>query len=142
VDIGFQFEAIWQDNDVIEVRVLASNGIFCGRADVYVGIGQLEELSASLRGFPTQSSDTREVVFGAFGPKSAGGGVSMRFYCADGAGHALVDSKLESDHGANGRAQSVALTLSVEASAVDLFIDELRQLGANRAGMACLRGMA
>jgi len=53
VDIGFQFEAIWQDNDVIEVRVLASNGIFCGRADVYVGIGQLEESSARLRGFPT-----------------------------------------------------------------------------------------
>lgn len=142
MNIGFQFEVIWKDNGVTEVRVSGWNGIFGGRADVYVGIGQLEEVSEKLRGFPAEPSDTREVVFGAFGPKYAGGGVSMRFYCADRAGHALVDSKIEADHNSNDRAQSVTLTVSVEAGAVDSFVDELRQLETNRAGSARLKGMA
>jgi hypothetical protein len=139
MNMGFLFETIWQDNDVVQMRVSAWNGIFGGAADVYLGRGQLEEASGTLRDFPTQPSDTREVIFGSFAPHMAGGGVSMRFYCADGAGHAFVDSRIESARGANGKVQSVSLTLAVEPAAVDLFVDELRQLGTSTASMARLR---
>ena len=77
MESGFQFEVIYDDNDVLEVRVSAWNGEFGGKADVYVAIGQLEETAEKLKGFPSDPSDRREFIFGDFGPKSAGGGVRM-----------------------------------------------------------------
>src|SRR5713101_5358527 len=136
IEIGFQLNVMYGDNDVMNIRVSAWNGAFGGVADVYEGIGQLEQIAETLRGFPVDPSDTREVSLGDFGPKSAGGGVSLRFYCADRAGHTYVDSKIESDHDSAGKAQSVILTLPVEAAAVDSFVEELRHLGADRAGRA------
>lgn len=141
VDIGFRFEVIYRDNDLLEVRVTAWNGAFGGTADVYVGIGGLEEAAARLRGFPKRPADVREVMLGAFGPASAGGGVSMRFYCADAAGHAYVDSKIESDSLAGRPVQCVTLSLPIEAAAVDSFVEELRLLGLRKTGVASLKGV-
>src|SRR5437879_5351738 len=62
---------------------------------------------AKLLGFPTQPSDAREISFGAFGREWAGGGVSMKFYCADRSGHAFVESKIESGLDSAGTVQSV-----------------------------------
>ncbi len=78
MDIGFQFEILYRDNDLVKVRVSAWNGAFGGAADVYLGAGQLGEVAAQLRGLPKSVSDTREVMLGVFGLESAGGGVSMR----------------------------------------------------------------
>jgi len=142
VDIGFQIKVIYADKDLIELRVSAWNGAFGGSADVYVGIGQLEQIADKLQGFPNGLSDTREVILGVFGPNSAGGALSIRFYCADRSGHTWVDSKIESDYEPLGKAQSVILSLPIEAAAVDSFIEEIRRLGADRAGTAHLRGAA
>ena len=140
MDIGFQFEVIYKAYDMLQVRISAWNGAFGGIADVYVGIGRLEEVAAALEGFPKNPSDTREIMFGAFGPKSAGGGVSMRFYCADASGHAYVESKIESDSLPGKPIQTVMLSLPIEAAAVDSFVDELHLLGVHRTGVARLRG--
>jgi hypothetical protein len=140
MDIGFQFEVIYKAYDMLQVRISAWNGAFGGIADVYVGIGRLEEVAAALKGFPKNPSDTREVTLGAFGPESAGGGVSMRFYCADASGHAYVQSKLESESLPSKPIQTVMLSLPIEAVAVDLFVDELRLLGVRKSGVARLRG--
>jgi hypothetical protein len=140
MDIGFRFEVIYKDSDLLEVRISAWNGAFGGTADVCARIGQLEETAAKLKGFPNHASDTREVILGDFGPKSAGGGLSMRFYCTDSSGHASVESKMESASLPSKPVQCVILSLPIEAAAVDLFVDELRRLGADRAGIARLRG--
>jgi hypothetical protein len=141
MDVGFQFEVIYKDAHLLEVRISAWNGSFGGAAEVYVGLDQLEETAKKLQRFPRDPSDVRDVTFGAFGPKSAGGGVSMRFYCADRAGHTYVDSKIESDYDSAGKAQSVIMTLTIEPAAVDSFVEELGRLGADQAGKAYLKGV-
>jgi hypothetical protein len=35
----------------------------------------------------------------------------------------------------------LTLSFSIEAAAVDSFVDELRRLGTDKAGRACLKGM-
>jgi hypothetical protein len=126
----------------MQISVSAWNGAFGGAANVYVGIGQIERIAEELKGFPKGISDTREVVVGAFGPQSAGGAVSIRFYCADQAGHAYVDLRIESASNSTGKVQCVSCSLPIEAAAVDSFVEELGRLGASQAGQACLRGTA
>src|SRR5882762_6217501 len=139
MDKGLQFEVIWNDNDVLEVRIVAWNGSFGGSADVYVSIGGLKEAAEKLGGFPHDPSDTVELLFGAFGKGWAGGAVSMRFYCRDGAGHAFVDAKIESYHDQKYGAQSALLVVPVGATAVDIFVEDLRRLEADQRGIAILK---
>jgi hypothetical protein len=141
MDIGLQFGVIYKAEDLIQVRVFAWNGTFGGTADVYVGIGRLEEIAAGLKGFPTSVADNRRITLGAFGPKAAGG-VEMRFYCADASGHTNVECKIESGSLSGKPVQSVALSLPIEAAAVDSFVSELRLIGLQKAGVARLAGVA
>ena len=140
-DVGFQFEIIYKDAHLLEVRISAWNGAFGGVADVYIGLDHLTEIAAMLRGFPKNSLDVREVTFGAFGPKSVPGRrVSMRFYCADKSGHAYVDSIIESDYNAANKVQSVTLSLHIEAAAVDAFVKDMHRIGIEKTGTGYLKG--
>jgi hypothetical protein len=65
VDIGFQFEIIWQDSDVIELRASGWNGLFCGAADVYVGAREREETVSKLQGFPNHPADFAKLSLAA-----------------------------------------------------------------------------
>jgi hypothetical protein len=140
VEIGVQFEVVYKDDDLIEVRISASNGTFCGEASAYLGIGEVEEIATKLQGFPTRPSDAREIMLGTFDPNSAGGGMSMRFYCSDRSGHAYVEARIESGHESTRVVQSVVLLLPLEAAAVDSFVDELRRLDAGIGERASLKG--
>ena len=141
-DIGFQLEIIYEDVHLLEIRVSAWNGRFGGTADVYIGLDQLKETATKLQRFPLDLSDVREVAFGAFGPESASGGVSMRFYCADRAGHTYVDIRIESSEDSIGKVQSVLMTVTIEPAGLDSFVEELRQMVANQARHAHLKGIA
>jgi hypothetical protein len=140
-EVGFQLDVIWKDEDILELRIAAWHGAFGGVAGVWVGIGELESIAAKLSGFPKDPSDAREVVLGSFGPGSAGGAASMRFYCADRAGHAYVESKIESEGESAGVVQCAVISMPVEAAAVDAFVDDLRRLERDRTGTALLKGM-
>jgi hypothetical protein len=139
MEIGFRFEVRWSDADIFDIRISAWNGAFGGSTSVYVPIGGLAEAATKLEGFPRHPSDKRELQFGAFGAEWAGGAVSMAFYCKDAAGHALVDARIESEHGGTPKAQSALFFVPVEASAVDAFVEDLRRLEADREGTAALR---
>ena len=139
MDLGFRVEVLWSDTDIFEVRVFAWNGAFGGCADAYVAIVGLKEAAAELEGFPRSASDSRELIFGAFGKEWAGGAVNMRFYCRDAAGHAFVDARIESDHHKTHGAQSVVLSVPIEASAMDTFVEELQHLENDKRGVAILR---
>ncbi len=135
---GLQIDVKWFDNDLLEVRITAWNGAFGGAADVYLSIGGLRETADKLSGFPRNPTDKRELLFGRFGPGQAGGAVGMRFYCADGAGHAYVESKIESDNQIAGVNECVVLPLLIEPAALDSFVEDLRRLDAEKAGTAFL----
>lgn len=138
---GFEFDVKWHDSDVLEVGIAAWNGGFGGTADVYVAIGGLGEMAEKLKGFPRGVTDSREVVLGAFGPEWAGGAVSMRFHCVDGAGHTYVESRIESKSQKAGITQSVLLILPIEPAALDSFVEDLRRLEAEKTGTAHLRAV-
>jgi hypothetical protein len=137
--VGFEFQLLWHDDDVLNLSVKAWNGAFGGAADVYEAIGNLQKAAEELRGFPTDPSDTREITFGNFDRKFAAGGVRMRFHCVDGAGHAYVDATIDSNYLTGGTIQTAVLAVPVEAAAVDKFLQELEQLEKARAGSAHLR---
>jgi hypothetical protein len=138
-EIGFQFRVLYRDNDLVKVRASAWNGVFGGAADVYLGSGRLGEIASQLRGFPEGSSDSREITLGTIGSESAGGGMSMHFYCIGQSSHAFVETNIESDCDSKGKVQSARLLLPIEANAIDLFVAELRRLDIGTAATACLR---
>lgn len=140
MDSGFRFEVLYEDDDVLKIRVSAWNGAFGGSVDVYVGLAALGEAAEKLRGFPHHPSDARELLLGAFGPEVAGGALKMRFYCADAAGHAWIEAKLESDTLPNSPVQCVNMSMPVEAVAIDSFLDELRRIDKRKAEIARLEG--
>jgi hypothetical protein len=140
-EVGFELDVIWQDQDLLEVRVSAWNGSFGGVTALYVGNGQLEEIAKVLSGFPKDPSDVREIDLGKFGREFAGGAASMKFYCADKAGHAYLKSKIESDSESAGVVQCAVISIPIEAAAVDSFVEALRQMERDRAGSALLKGM-
>jgi hypothetical protein len=139
MEIGFRCEVEWRDADVLEIRIFGWNGAFGGSTAVYVPLGGLKEAAAKVEGFPRHPSDKRELQFGVFGHKWAGGAVNMLFYCSDAAGHALVEAKIESEHGRTPKAESALFFVSVEATAVDAFVADLRRLEADQSGTAILR---
>lgn len=136
--IGLKLKLIYSDSELMQIRVSAWNGAFGGAANVYVGIGLIEKIAERLKGFPNGPSDKREVVLGAFGSEFAGGAVSLLFHCADRAGHAYVDLKIESDSDIAGRCQSVTFSLPIDAAGMDSFVNDLGRLGAGRAEEAFL----
>jgi len=140
MEVGFVLERIYEDRDVLELRVSGWNGAFGGVADVYVGIGRLGEVATILHGFPSAVKDNREFTLGVFGGEFAGGALSMRFYCRDSSAHVVVESRIESSCESEGTRQSAVLCLSTEAAAIDLFVEELRNLDVNRARVARLNG--
>ncbi len=136
MELQIRFEVNWSDNEMFEIQISAWDGRFGGAANVYVEIGGLDEAAARLDGFPHHPADIRELQFGAFGPESAGGAVGMRFYCADGAGHAFVEAKIESAFDKFHNAQSAIIIADVEPAAMDAFLSELRALEDKRHGVA------
>lgn len=161
MDTGIQIQTIWCDADTTEILVSAWNGTFGGATRIYIGIGALKEAAEQLRGFPSAPTDTREVTFGQFdlGPVRVGqtdvnvlaSGISMRFHCLNGAGHAHLDLRLQSDNREGtsvgygnrpGRTiQTVALVMRIEANAVDTFVQELMRLEVTHSGAALLKAL-
>ena len=141
MNVGLEFQEIWNDADMIEVRVSAWNGTFGGATRVYVGSGRLDEAAATLHGFPDNPSDSRELKFAGVGVGGAPGGIGLRFYCIGGAAHAWLEARIESVCDLAAPPQSVVLSLPIEPAAVDLFVDQLHRVGASGFGIARLNGV-
>jgi hypothetical protein len=132
---GIEFEIVWFDQDVVEIRVSSSNSRFSGQANLYLGRGCLSETADRLQGFPSNSADSRDFELGTFNPNHAGGGVRMHFYCLDMAGHAAVDVRLRLEACKTmGEVGSVALRIPVEAAAVDSFAMRVRAMDEEQIG--------
>jgi len=141
MDRGIEMTVIWFDDDLIELRVRASNGTFSGEADAYVSHSVSTDLARVLRGFPADINDGREFELGTFDPQCAGGGARFRFRCLDRKGHASVEVNLRADVHRLG-AQSAIFLVPIEAAGVDAFADELTRMPLEIGARAVLRGAA
>jgi hypothetical protein len=139
-EVGLQVDVIWSDEDVSKIRVSVWNGDFGGTTETYVATGDLQEIAKKLSGFPRYPADARDIVIGSFGREFAGGAASLRFYCADAAGHAYVEVKIESEFESAGVVQYAIISMPIEAAAVDSFVADLNRLETERSGTAMLPG--
>ena len=139
-EVGLRVDVIWRDEDIFRVRVSVWNGEFGGTAETDVAIGDLNEMAKRISGFPRSPADAREIVVGSFGREFAGGAARMRFYCADSAGHAYVEVKIESEFESAGVVQYAIISMPVEPAAVDSFVGDLRRLETDRGGIVSLSG--
>ena len=140
MNVGLKFDIPPEDDSYLKIRISAWNGSFGGDAAIYVDTERLKETASELRGFPASVSDVRELSFGGFGPRCAGGAASLRFYCIDGSGHARLDAKIESDYDRAGKAESVTMTLSIEPAALDRFVQALDKLDPKEGAQVFLEG--
>lgn len=123
---GLQISVVYTDEDLVELRVTASNGVFAGQVDVYADFDALTELAEVLRDFPGGRSDERAFEVGSLDSAYAGGGAGFRFYCLDSVGHAAAEVRLRSDPEAGGGvSDTVVLHVPVEAAAIDAFVVQL-----------------
>jgi hypothetical protein len=138
MNAGLKVTYLYHDGDIIEVRIVAENVSFRGSADVYVVTDGLLEAAAILEGFPKDRQDTREVAFGAAGPKSAGGSARLKFYCKDGAGHTAFLAEIEEDYRGQEQAQCATVRVNFEPASLDRFLIELRRVEVQHRGTAIL----
>jgi hypothetical protein len=128
----------YHDTDVVELKVSAWNGTFAGSTRLYVGQGDLADTATLLAGFPVGLRDRREVTFGAFGPKSAGGAMNLKFSCIDGAGHCELHLMVEADYDRRDAAERVEMLCAFEPAALDHFVEQMRELNSSLTGSAVL----
>ncbi|HEX3435283.1 MAG TPA: hypothetical protein VHT24_00835 [Pseudacidobacterium sp.] len=92
-----------------------------------------------LAGFPVDLEDRREVIFGAFGPKSAGGAMNLKFSCIDGVGHCQLHVTIEADYDRRDLlAERVEMLCAFEPAALDQFVEQMRKLNSSLMGSAVL----
>ena len=137
---GVAIEVTWGDEHVLQVEVSASNGVFAGRVEAYHGLDLAAEWAAALDGFPQHHDDTREVATGTLSDEYAGGGATFRFFVLDAAGHCAVRVRLRAADMIRSIASS-EFTIRIEASAVDRFVAELREMSADVGQRAALSGL-
>jgi hypothetical protein len=129
----------YHDVDVVELIASAWNGSFGGSTRVWVAQGGLADAAALLVGFPVKLEDKREVTFGAYGPKFAGGAMTLQFACIDGAGHCQLHVTMEADYDrGNLLAERVEMLSAFEPAALDQFVKQMRELNSSLTGSAVL----
>ena len=121
-------EIIWQDPDMVELKILAANDEFSGATEVYTIYDDICSFIKALEKFPKSIRDT--VEFSA-GRKDSYAYAKMRFYCFTASGHTAGRIKLESNVATEFRPEEknkIELELQFEAAALDSFILQLRKL--------------
>ena len=129
-----RIESIWEDDDLFEVRVSASNGLFSAVSNCYTNRGDIAELANLIEGFPKRIG--QEVYF------STGEGndlsfFSLRFKCKDLAGHSILRVKIAhiiSYANAEKEHYTSEFDLEIEAAAIDNFTRSVDLLSRSKLG--------
>jgi len=126
---GISISVVWFDEDILELRIGASNGRFAGEIEAYAPLDACRQLADTLKGFPLNASDIREFEVGTFDSNNAGGGARIRFHCTNGAGHAAADISVRTDpQHVGGTSETASFSINIEAAAVDTFVQQLRDM--------------
>lgn len=125
---GIHCEVVEDDPDYLLVRITVNNGEFSGSIEAYMSPESPAEIASQMNGFPLAPSDTREIVFGSFGARTAGGGAKLKFFCSDRSGHAWVETIFEAGNAIVGVVQTALIITPIEATGVDSFVHQLSKL--------------
>lgn len=122
---------IWQDDDMVELRIHVCDGTSAFSNKVYVGHQNLRNVVSELNTFKDHIyGGIYDLRFGEFGPEYASGALHARLQFHD-RGKLLISAHMESDYsdfGPKNVASEANLYLISEPSLLDDFIQALRSL--------------
>ena len=133
-------ELVWEDSDLEELLISASNERYAGTAQVYFALGDMKDLAEAIRDFPRTVS--QEVIFSG-GTEDSDRFARLVFKCFDGVGHTLVRICLAEVFQEYARPElrgRVEFDLLFEALALDEFVRNLELVAARKLARALLRG--
>jgi hypothetical protein len=134
---GIKILVEYIDEDLLELFIAGSNGLFSGSVNVYESHDALTRLSNAIRGFPVSISDIRNVELGTFIDTSASGGIQMEFQCRDSLGHLVVELFMRDSQGIQyGMAR---FSILVDPAGIDDFVAQLDKIKIEVGSYACLR---
>lgn len=124
---------VWEDSDLLEVEVRASNGHFAGATRVYTTDYELRALSAALLGFPRTNTDRYR-----FDARSADSRAALDFHCMNGAGHVAIRVELVGEGPPVGTLIQDSTVFEIVDGRLDMpaFTAGLAQMASTRAGSA------
>ncbi|MBX9605940.1 MAG: hypothetical protein K2Y51_06925 [Gammaproteobacteria bacterium] len=141
---GIHISRIWSDDDVVELRILVSDGAASFSNKSYIGHAALEDAVSSLQVF---KGDVRggllDLRFGEFGPEYAGGAFHARFHFPV-PGRLFVSCEQESEFVEFAKkevASRATLYVKSEPALLDRFIGEMRALSAGNGEEAYLEAV-
>jgi len=125
---ALEFKIVWKDEteDLLELRVSATNGNFSGAAKLYTQHGVGKRIAREIEGFPKSPKDVRVIEIGTFDPQIAGGGIKLRLFCTDGSGHSEMEVRIQSKFGHREESSFLA---KIESVAIDDFVNQLAAWG-------------
>ena len=95
MDACFEFKIEWFDEQLMQVRVTASNGKFSGTTAFYGAPDEHLQLAKALKGFPSSKDEVRYFELGEFGEVKFGG-VKGRISQLDSTGHCKLELEINS----------------------------------------------
>jgi len=123
------FTKIWQDDDMVELRIDACDGTSSFSNKVYVGHKNLSDVVVELNTFKNHiHGGLYDLRFGEFGPEYASGALYARLHFHN-RGKLLVSVQMQSEYsefGTKNVASEANLYLISEPSLLDGFIQALR----------------
>ena len=127
-----RIEQIWEDDQMVELRVCAASERFSGEVEVYATYEELKGIARVLVGFPTSHPQRFEFHFSA---SRGSNRVKLTFETADSRGHCWALISLSEKERSDEHAR---IALAVEPAALDSFAHELQNVANRRLTTATL----
>lgn len=141
---GIYISRIYLDDDVVELRILVSDGVSSFSNQAYVGHAALDDAISSLHVFKDHvHGGLFDLRFGEFGPEYASGAFHARFHFSV-PGRLLVSCEQESEFVEFAKrevASRATMYVKSEPALLDRFIAELRAVAAGSREVAYLEAV-
>ncbi len=136
--LGLSLTVIWFDEDVLELKLHASNVRFSGIANFYSSREELVNFAKGISDFPIYFNDVRKFEFG--GTELSGyGGAKISFSCMDRRGHILITVDVYSKPLVDLQPiESASVRLLTTPSELDCFVRDIITMDAESLGTAFL----
>jgi hypothetical protein len=153
-------EIVYHDEHLIEIMTAVTNGRYSGVTSIYIGEDgqELIDFGNQLKGFPKSVNQVEEKEFGFTKKdkaefqemkrthpkiKPASAYVGLKFYCIDQIGHPAVHVTIEEDTWAERTEASgkASFEMRFEPAQIDVFVNEIIELGKKKSGKATLAGI-
>ena len=127
------FSKIWQDDDVIELKVICSSSVATITSKIYVSDPLIDELICQIKQFLHGNNDECLWANEDKGNDSTAC-VSLRFFTKDKLGHIVIEVFAELDDGGNYTEHNCCFYVSTEYGLLMSFCESLVQLKKNPIG--------